>query len=129
MKYTDNYQSNRLEQEPFDDLLITPEERKIYDQLDKLGIRLADPAELQYNYYQKIKNNFFSHDEARSDRFIPSKVEERNFQKSPIETHSDCEVASKGLDLRLAESKILAKRSRFKNTIVRNCSSDSSDER
>jgi len=31
MKYTDNYQSNRLEQEPFDDLLITPEERKIYD--------------------------------------------------------------------------------------------------
>ncbi|EAS04099.1 hypothetical protein TTHERM_00532210 (macronuclear) [Tetrahymena thermophila SB210] len=115
---------NILQNEPIDDVMITDLERQIYEQLDQLGIRLADPLELQNNYYQRVRSGLLSQDEIQSERFLTPKIchsqqdIETRASSQPLFSSDENIESSKSADLKFNESKIYLKRSSFKRPII-----------
>ncbi|KAL4446156.1 hypothetical protein ABPG74_021695 [Tetrahymena malaccensis] len=115
---------NILQNEPIEDVMITDLERQIYEQLDQMGIRLADPLELQNNYYQKVRSSILSQDEIQSERFLTPKIAhsekelETRASSQPLFSSDENIESSKSADLKFNESKIYLKRSSFKRPII-----------
>ncbi|KAL4492537.1 hypothetical protein ABPG72_007650 [Tetrahymena utriculariae] len=115
---------NILQNVPFDEVMITDLERQIYEQLEQMGIRFADPLELQSNYYQKVRSSLLSQDEIQSERFLTPKIThsekelETRASSQPLFSSDENIESSKSADLKFHESKIYLKRSSFKRPII-----------